>query len=229
MNYSSTLPGTTTSKILSLIVLAMLTIQPVHATEVSWTNTFVFAGSGGITDPLVQVGFNPQPEPPAAGLLSFNDPPVTGFPPDPVITHSGSFNATPFRVIFGITNGVFLNISATAFSASPVGNSFMFDVMNDFGGVVFQVEFEMTTSSGGLPIGWASFNPQPEPPAIGAEAALFGADFTFDSFSDVSLAIRIRDAAGTPIALARVSEPTTFALLVLVLAGICTSRRKTSA
>ena len=183
--------------------------------DVDWDNSFLFAGTGGIENPLVRVGFNPQPEPPAGGMLTFGTPPDSEYPPDPVITHSGDFNAgAPFRLLFGISNDLGLTILEGSIVDGPGDSSLLeFDVLNNLGALVFDVQLEFTTTSGGSPIDWVAFNPQPEPPAIGANGTAFGADFTFSSFSDASLAIRIHDAAGDIITLQQVPEPGTLLLL----------------
>jgi len=207
----------------ALLLGATLCINPAQATildmEVDWDHSFLFAGSGGLENPLLRVAFNPQPEPPAGGLLTMGTPPNPAYPPDPVITHSGDFTAgAPFRVLFGIANGMDLNIMEGSFARGPDDGLLEFDVLGALGVKVFDVELEFSTTSGGATIDWVAFNPQPEPPAIGPGGAAFGADLSFNSFSDVSLAFRVHDAAGGIITLTRVvPEPGS---LVLLGAGI---------
>ncbi len=196
-----------------ILIAGLLLANAAQATvlenkDVDWGRSLLFATAGGLENPLVRVGFNPQPEPPAGGVLSFGKPPNPAYPPDPIITHSGDFGAgTPFRLLFGIASGMELTIPTSAVENGPDRSSlFNFDVLDVTGARIFDVQLEMTTTSGGLAIDWVAFNPQPEPPALG-DGAMFGADLSFSSFSDVSLAIRIYDAAGTPLTLRAVPEP----------------------
>jgi hypothetical protein len=199
---------------------------PIDVVKVDWANSYLLAGSGGLENPLLRVAFNPQPEPPAAGVLSYGVPPNPAFPPDPIITNSGDFaEGSMFRLLFGISNELGLLIPEAGIVAGPRGSLLDFNVFNDSGAVEFVVQLELTSSSGGTSLDWVAFNPQPEPPALGIGAASFGADFSFDSFSDVSLAIRVMDSQGTPITLTQVPVPAPILLLSLGLALLGWSRR----
>ena len=102
------------------VIMITNTAQAAHLDliDVDWDNSFLFAGSGGLENPLLRVAFNPQPEPPAGGLLSFGPPPRREYPPGPGITHSGDFDVgTPFRLLFGISNGLALTILPGSFHA----------------------------------------------------------------------------------------------------------------
>ncbi len=211
---------------LALTVAAHATVI-LEDIEVDWGNSYRFAGSGGLENPLLRVAFNPQPEPPAGGALSFGMPPDPAYPPDPVITHSGDFESgQPFRLLFGISNGMDLFLPTSTIVGGPDGVSlFLFDVMDAAGLKVFDVQLELSSSSGGSPIEWVAFNPQPEPPALGEGGALFGADFSFSSFSDVSLAIRVHDAVGGIITLTAIPEP---GALLLTASGLLLLARRYS-
>ncbi len=220
-----------------LIFMAVLFTNAASATVLEektadWSNSFLFGGTGGLENPLLRVAFNPQPEPPNPGVvLSYGHPPDPIYPPDPIITHTGDFDAGKiFRLLFGISNGSSLSINEGTLITGPGGSSvFGFEVFNNLGGAVlkvFDVHLILTTTSGGVPIDWVAFNPQPEPPRVGADGAAFGADFTFDKFSDVSLTIRVNDAQGTPITLNTIPEPTTLALISLSFVGIGYKRRQ---
>lgn len=211
---------------LLIVALAFTTHAQATPISVDWARSLLFSIGGGLENPLLRVAFNPQPEPPAAGQLSFDQPLMTGYPPDPIITHSGAETGDMFRLLFGIGNTSPLSLPASVFSDEPAGHAFAFDVLFDAIGVpatAFHVVLELMSASGGAPGSWVAFNPQPEPPALGAGAQSFGADFTFSSFSDVSLRVQIFDAAGNPLQLHLVPEPST--LLLFALAGLFAYRR----
>jgi hypothetical protein len=53
-----------------LMVLGFaLPVQAIIVDNVDWSNSFLLQGSG-LENPLVRVGFNPQPEPPAIPVQS---------------------------------------------------------------------------------------------------------------------------------------------------------------
>ncbi len=198
---------------------------PAEEIKVDWGKSFVLAGSGGLENPVLQVAFNPQPEPPVVGVLSYGKPPDPAYPPDPIITNSGDFGkGSLFRLLFGISSDSGLAIPEEGVAGGPVGSLMDFNVLDDLGAVMFSVQLELTTSGGGTSIDWVAFNPQPEPPKLGENAAAFGADFSFDSFSDVFLAIRVMDSRGTPITLTQVPAPASILLLSLGLAVLGWSR-----
>jgi len=214
--------------LLALLASHMTGIVSAAPVEVDWTRSLLFRGSGGgLENPLLQVGFNPQPEPPAPGAFGYADPGMDGYPPDPVITHRDASAGDRFRLLFGIASDVPLVLGDGGF-VDDLGQRFVQNVLGGDGTVSLRylVEFELTTSSGGAPIDWVMFNPQPEPPALGSAAASFGADFSFDSFSDASLRLRVMDAAGTPVALLRVAEPTSSLLLALGFGCAAALRRR---
>src|SRR5690606_36194859 len=76
----------------ALLIIALTFAGHATATPISvdWARSLLFSVGGGLENALLRVAFNPQPEPPAAGQLSFADPTTTGYPPDPIITHSGA-------------------------------------------------------------------------------------------------------------------------------------------
>ncbi len=215
--------------LITLTALVLLTPAAV-AKPVSWDSSFLFSG-GGLENPLLRVAFNPQPEPPAAGVLSFQDPPVTGYPPDPVITHNEVATDTPFQLLVGLgTADTPLSLTSAAFS-TPSTLVLTFGSLGGIatpagGAALFDVEIDLTTESGGNPIDIVAFNPQPEPPAVGAGAAAYGAEFLFSSYSAVSAAFRLHDATGTPLTLTRVAEPTLPALLGLGLLALLSLRQR---
>ncbi|MBU4271217.1 MAG: PEP-CTERM sorting domain-containing protein [Planctomycetes bacterium] len=85
--------------------------------------------------------------------------------------------------------------------------------MNSAGEKVFDVIFDMGTSSGGVPIDWVGFNPQPEPPGINGDACAIGFDFQFDSYSEATLQFQVLDVDSDPISFTLIPEPTTWVLL----------------
>lgn len=212
------------------VVLLMLLAARTEAVPIAvdWSNTFMFSAPG-VQNPLLQVGFNPQPEPPEGGVLSFGAPPNPAYPPDPIITHAGATSGTPFRLLLGVGADTPLYVDTAGFVGPGVYALTIGDLASPTGSILFEVRLALGTSGGGLPIDWVAFNPQPEPPALGAGAVSFAADFTFDAFSDATLAIRLMDVAGMPLALTPVTEPTTLALCaasVLVIAPRITRRRR---
>jgi|GEM_PF-2101120 len=209
---------------IALIIPGVTLSAPV---SVDWSNSFLFNVSGP-ENPLLRVAFNPQPEPPAGGLLTMGVPPNPAYPPDPVITHKGISSGTNFRLLAGMSANTSLALLASAFDATDphlLNLSFgTLPVNNNLGGSpLFEVQIELSTSSGGSPLNLVAFNPQPEPPALGPGAASYGADFTFTSFSDAMAAIRVHDANGAIRSL-KVPEPPGAMLMLLALGLVAANR-----
>jgi hypothetical protein len=192
------------------------------ADPVNWDQSFLLQSSGGIENPIIRVGLNPQPEPPAlAAALDLTHP------PDPGLTLRGFSNPQQFQLFLAVglpavqltmapvsiprTN--FASLGMEVFGTSATGGP---------GARMFDVFFDFSTSSGGIADGLSAvrFNPQPEPPAMQG-AAVFGMNFSFTSLSDATVTLRVLDAGGTQLSFSSVPEPATPALLVggLVVLG----------
>lgn len=143
-------------------VLSLLFSVSTHAT-VLWDHAFALQSSGGIVNPGVLVGFNPQPEPPARITeLSF------AYPPDPVLVLRDQENPDDGLQIFDVF--LALNVDGLLFSFSdpvepPAGIGATSVVMTRAtsagGDVLFDVLFQISSSSGGIlaPGSLVGFNP----------------------------------------------------------------------
>ena len=190
------------------------------ASPVDWGKTFLLQTTGGTVNPGVLVGFNPQPEPPAFGtLFSIND----GVAELTITGVSNPVGGPPqgFQFLFG--------------AAAPGGKTGVVyppDPINDFR-IAFGIDFasgqsaftaivDVQSSSGGgiAPGSDVMFNPQPEPPATGfGNFDTYGLDFAMASLSDVTLTLRILDAAGNQLDLVAVPEPASAVMFGLALSG----------
>ncbi len=172
---------------------------------VDWGNTFWLQGSGSpYENPMVRVGFNPQPEPPGVHWATLEIKPAE-------FKLMGELDVGPadgMRILFGIGNEDSLSIDATG---EPDGGHYEFQVSDSAGGKLFDVIFDMGTSSGGFTTDWVGFNPQPEPPGL-EQAAAIGFDFQFDSYSRPWLQCRMLDRDQDPISFRQIPEPATWIL-----------------
>ena len=219
------------------VALMAAVSAPVRADLVDWSDGFLLQGAGGLENPLVRVGFNPQPEPPGrVAELSFPPdpihPPDPGHPPEPVypvLTIPGASEGTFFQLFFAIgLPGRTLTIETPAGLRDDVP-TLPLEVMDASGAPLLTLEFDFATESGGImeSIDASFFNPQPEPPGISG-AGVFGLSFTFTSFSDVSVGFRVFDAEGTQFSFSEVAvpEPAGLALVGLGLVAAGAVRRR---
>lgn len=198
----------------------------VHAT-VLWDHAFALQSSGGIVNPGVLVGFNPQPEPPARITeLSL------AYPPDPILVLRDQVNPVGGLQVFDVF--LALNVGDVTFSFGepleppglPAGSSMVSTrATSAAGDIVFDVLFQISSSSGGIlaPGSLVGFNPQPEPPA--GYGGAFAMSFGIDRLSDAMIGIRILDGQGNPLSLSHVPEPGSLALAGIATAAMMIRRR----
>jgi hypothetical protein len=156
--------------------------------------------SGGVLNPGVIVGFNPQPDPPGV-------PPVNlANPFEPIFLRPGGPETFDFVMSFsGFATGLLLPAvqkpdldGLTSFAFQSGGHSF--DVTLGFSG------------PGGV-ADWASFNPQPDPPGV-----WFADAVTFGAAGDPSVSITMTED-GVPLRFA-VPETRTWAMMGLGFAAL---------
>jgi hypothetical protein len=167
---------------------------------------FAFMTTGGLLNPEVLVGFNPQPDPPGFGGSRDMTP--------------GGGRVTQIATPLSDTGYGFLiallNVGPDAMEPLPpapnsdgnTGIAFMAD------GSVFRISLNF--AGPGSVIGWAAFNPQPEPPGnfVGAQ---FGYPVAGDPVVTFSLTENERPLILT---LAPAPEPVAWALMLIGIAGI---------
>ncbi len=179
---------------------------------------FALASHGGVINPGVLVGFNPQPEPPGKGLtvLDLSNP----FAP----TFFNPTGAPGYSLIFAITG---LGDAMIPLPDAP--NS---DGRTGFrqliGGHVLDVEMIFGPGPSD-PASWVAFNPQPDPPGD-----WFGAKFLFGGQQDPIYTYQFKlDDKVLSFTLASVPEPAGWALMIagfgLMGAMLRASRRRTAA
>lgn len=201
-----------------LLAASFIAAPQVHADVVDWGDAFALAGSGVNLNPALLVGFNPQPEPPAAlnQLNLLND-----------TTAAITISAEP-GAEFTLFIGAYSGIQPTPFlfdlGAEP-NESGEYEFMAFAGAEALTFELQVVSTSGGVPAPgtWVGFNPQPEPPAVGAFGGVGqGQGFTFGmtSLSDVTLTLRLfEENAGEYLSLAQVPNPVPLPGAWLLLSG----------
>jgi hypothetical protein len=199
----------------SFLAVGMLLLVSVSAygngivdANVNWSHAAELQGTGGVENPVVKLGFNPQPEPQGhtGPRVDLTNPMMPVF-----ITPTGE--EPDFRIFFAIANLEDLRISAPGLPDSS--GHFEFEVLYvSSSNKAYDVLFDITTSSGGVPdeTNWVGFNPQPEPPGLDG-AGMAGFDFPFTSYSDATLSMQVRDSTGNNLTFT--PEPATVALLGL--------------
>lgn len=204
--------------------------------EVDWSGSFTFNGSGsGVVNPIVMVGFNPQPESPGVfdtELVSLD----LANPMMPTISMP-TLGIQRFGILFSTfiidDNTIPVPLQINALGVPDINGQFGFNVMGLAGESFFDVFFDITMDSGGVfdPASWVGFNPQPDPPGFPTGSASIGFDFMFTSLSAVeaNLSMRIVDNNGTALVFNVVPEPSSILLLgsgLIGLAGVLMKRRR---
>jgi hypothetical protein len=166
------------------------------------TKGFAFDTTGGILDPEVLVGFNPQPDPAGFGGSQYT-------PDGGGVRISTPASATGYEFVVS-----FLGFGG-GHEATPMapnrdgvtGDSFM------IGGKTFDVTLAFSGPS--AEVDWAAFNPQPDPPGL-----WFGSTFTFGAVADPTAMIQITED-GAPLSMSLAApEPSAWALMIIGLGGV---------
>lgn len=200
-------------------IVAASAAAPASAAMVDWMEAVPIVVNAGIESPLVLFGFNPQPEPPPAGLSrsvlidpTFAEQALGGIEPQPFL--------------------LFVAASGGAFSApsEPVMDFSMLSVgFTTVGGQDLTFRFAFAPDGDGdASLGISDplfFNPQPEPPPIFDDA--FGLQFAFELMGVEQASIRLQalDDQGQALGLSAVPLPPALGLLAAAAAvGAIVSR-----
>ncbi|MEX0887164.1 MAG: PEP-CTERM sorting domain-containing protein [Phycisphaeraceae bacterium] len=200
----------------------------VTASPADWSKAVLLQTQGGVVNPGVLVGFNPQPEPPAytgQTLFSVVDG-VAQFTITDITNPDVGFQN--FQFLFGVAgaDGVAWSVD---YPPDPINDfNIAFTRPGTTGLIGYHALIDVQSTSGGImsPDSAVAFNPQPEPPAFGDGAFdTYGLDFGINSLSDVTLTVSITDLAGNAVDLVVVPEPATLGTLGAMLMGITMRRR----
>jgi hypothetical protein len=189
--------------------------------DVSWDDSF-FLSTSGFDNPLLWVGFNPCPEPPA----TFR-PIMLGNPTMPEITLPAVQN---MQILFAISDDIPLEINAPG--APDANGHYMFQVGVP-GAPLYNVFFDIFTDSPaapGVPENWVAFDPIPPAPfSPKAMQDAIGFNFELTHFSEVSFSMSMQQAGGEDLLrFALIPEPATVTLLGmgLMTIGIACKRKR---
>jgi hypothetical protein len=180
---------------------------------------FDFRTSGGITNPGVLVGFNPQPDPPGVPVLStpdLRDPTSPIFDQDAraatyLVTVSLLLPGTPSLLLPAVNPPDRDGVARVTCDGS---------VAKACDGSVFQISLAFPADG---VTSWSSFNPQPDPPGI-----YFSYLATFSGAPTFALSIT---DGGNPLTFSPVPEPATWGLMAVgfVSLGAFAVRRRAKA
>lgn len=219
----------------ALLALGLAASQATAAPIVSWSEAFALRGSGGLVDPVLLVGFDPQPDPPGArsdlGLL---------LPAAPTLTLRGVSDPPGGRQFFDVFFGLLLpaapglllpylpfDLVPDPIASAPT-RTLHLRAVDRAGATLVDIFVDFASTSGGVLDGASAvaFDPQPEPPGDFPLGQAFGLNFAMTSLSDVALTLRMSDAAGAAISFAPVPAPGGVVLLAGALTGLAMTRRR---
>ncbi len=229
-------------KMSMLIVAALAFGTPALAAAINWDHSFLLQGAGGVANPLVRFGFDPQPDPPGRVMTQLDL--GNRFMPRLSMPSPGGLAADSFFDVFFAL--ALPGIQLVAFPPSPCDVSLppnpcvvsatdfsdvMFDVFDDAASpnLMFTVLLGFETSGGGMGAGGAVYlNPQPEVPSLFgfSQESDGGLTFQFTSFSNLRVTLQVFDAQNTQLSFSAVPEPGTVGLLGFGLAGCAALRRR---
>ena len=196
-------------RIVSLSALAMLCgATAANAADVAPTypfpGGFTLATSGGVVNPEILVGFNPQPDPPGAP-----DPSLDLSDPYRAVVTEASGTTFNFVLSFlGLPGGLLPAVDEPTWNSDLNQWTINFDL--DGGGNAFHVDLYF--SGPGSSITWDAFNPQPDPP--GAFTA-----YTIGFTGDASVGVQIQENDAI-LTFTAVPEPSTWAMMGLGFAAL---------
>jgi len=221
-------------KLCLLIAALTLAVTPAWADPVNWGHAFALQTNGGIVNPGVLVGFNPQPDPPGvlAELQGCPSHVAPGSPPDPCLVLHNQHLEAPTLPTFDVFLSMGLPGTNLLFvpDAIPTDNFSTFhirvdgrpNVVADIGPArkLFDVFLDFASSSGGIvdASSAVSFNPQPDPPGIFSPND-WGMSFAYTGNSDVSVSLRIYDEEGTQLRVSPVPEASSLTLMTVPFAA----------
>jgi hypothetical protein len=175
---------------------------------------FEFRTSGGITNPGVLVGFNPQPDPPGFPTTTAD----LRDPTSPVFDQTTGTSAYLVTVSLLLPGTPSLLLPADLEADGSVRVTCDGSVAKACDGSVFQISLAFPADD---VTSWSSFNPQPDPPGI-----YFSYLATFRGAPTFALSIT---DGGNPLTFSPVPEPATWALMAVgfVSLGAFAMRRRT--
>jgi len=186
-------------------------IEPIASTTVTWSDAYTLETRGGFENPLVLLGFNPQPDPPGQDpFLDLSDPTQAK------LQITGT-SAPSFEVWIAVGG-----VGPQPYTIDPSGQlntgEFEFGFEN---GASFVATLSVQASSGDLvPGSWVWFNPQPDPPGTPDDWLGFSFDVTGGgSPQDVVIVLEISEG-GMPLSMSLPASVPSFSVWGwLLLAG----------